>query len=142
MKYLKSIGCLILVSFLVGCGGTELAPVSGTLKINGEPAAEVEVTYHPDPNSGNSGKFARAVTNEKGEFTLVYQDGNLEKGVPVGTCLVTLRDLAAAYSSREEVPIPSRIPLKYTVAVNTPLKMEVQSGVENEHDLNVTEGEE
>ncbi len=134
----KAFGCLFLVALFVGCGGTELAPVTGTLKINGEPAGQVEITYHPDPNSGNSGKFSRAVTDEQGRFTLVYQDGNYEKGAAVGTCLVTLRDLASAYSSRDETPIPARFPSKYTVAVNTPLKMEVQSDVENEHDLDVT----
>ena len=83
-----SITLLTLVSVsLVGCGAGDpfaLAPVSGTVTIDGLPAANVVVTFTPAANDSTAivGPFSSAVTDDQGKFTLKSKQGSL--GAVVG----------------------------------------------------------
>lgn len=79
------LSCALLLLALTGCpdsGGVEtpdLVPVSGTVKLDGEPVEGVSVMF------GTSGVGESDAT---GRFELVFQGGP-EKGVPVGDYTVT-----------------------------------------------------
>jgi hypothetical protein len=66
---------LSLVAF-GGCGGggRKIVPVSGVVKVNGEPAANLVVSFQPlgGQDEENPGRGASAVTGPDGRYTLVY----------------------------------------------------------------------
>jgi hypothetical protein len=59
-----------------GCsgGGRKLVPVSGVVKVNGEPAANLVVSFQPvgGENEENPGRGSSAVTGSDGRYALVY----------------------------------------------------------------------
>ena len=61
---------------LGGCsgGGRKIVPVSGVVKVNGEPAANLVVSFQPlgGENEENPGRGSSAVTGPDGRYTLVY----------------------------------------------------------------------
>src|SRR4051812_35141310 len=63
---------LALAAALVsGCGGgREFADVGGTVTLNGQPLAEVEVVFVPDALKGNTGNNATAFTDAQGHYKL------------------------------------------------------------------------
>ena len=71
---------LFCFSALVGCsdGGGSIAPVSGTVTLDGKPLAGIRVTFYPEPAEGNSnpGPYSTAVTDGEGNFSLVDRYGN------------------------------------------------------------------
>jgi hypothetical protein len=71
------------VVLVLGCGGSKLAPVSGTVTLDGKPLAKASVTFQPnDPKQMNPGPGSTALTNENGEYTL--QQTGSSKGAVVG----------------------------------------------------------
>jgi len=90
--------------FLGGCGGNgKLAPVSGVVKLNGKPVADVEVIFQP--TSGDSvnapGPAAYGVTDANGRYTLkvVGEDRN---GASVGKSIVRFSGRASAADFSED----------------------------------------
>ena len=69
MVILRLLLCAVLVGagcVLVGCGpGSDTVPVSGIVTYQGQPLAEVEVTFFPE-----EGRPASGVTNASGRYTL------------------------------------------------------------------------
>ena len=123
---------LVLIALplcLAGCSGRpQLGQVSGRVTMDGEPLGEIEVKFMPDPAEGNSGRYSVGTTDANGYYTLTYFDESRKPGVSTGVNRIVLRDLISAYSGRDEVPIPSRIDLKYGRASTTPLSCTVQGG--------------
>ena len=73
MKFIvKLISCLTVVGF-VGCGSDlpQLAPLKGSVSLNGEPFANGSLMF--SPSSG--GRPSVAKTNDKGEFEALYSMG-------------------------------------------------------------------
>jgi hypothetical protein len=113
-----------------GCSrGPSLAPVEGTLKMNGKPLANVQVEFLPEIN----GPRSRGVTDKEGKYSLATDDQRA--GAVVGSHRVLLYDLQAfddkpppgKKKDRDVVPVrPSRVPTRYTEVDNTPLKKEVR----------------
>jgi hypothetical protein len=66
----------VVLASALGCGGSKIASVSGTVKLDGEPLANAVVTFQPlgdgkmNPGVGSIGR-----TNEKGEYRLRLIDG-------------------------------------------------------------------
>ena len=62
-----------------GCSGDgrKIVPVSGLVKVNGEPAANVVVSFQPlgGESEENPGRGSSAVTGADGRYTLIY-DGD------------------------------------------------------------------
>lgn len=82
MKTTTPLFVLSLVLLLVGCQPsthlTGLAPVSGTLTLDGIPLENAVVTLHPEPGQQESIRAASAVTGSQGKFavmTLNPKDG-------------------------------------------------------------------
>lgn len=132
-----------------GCStGPTLAEVSGTLTQNGKPLGNVEVQFLPE--SGKMGaQRSRAVTDERGHFTLVCDNG--KPGAVVGPHVVLLRDLdsfGTEYKparqredemerNRNQPPRKPRFGPQYGDVTTTPLKKEVNAGGPQVIDLNM-----
>jgi len=124
----------VLVSLVPGCGGEsadvpDLAPVSGTVTLDGEPAAGVAVFFSPrsngeDPKERTSGTGATGATDSNGKYTLKHRSGEL--GIEPGVYNVTFSKVAMPDGS----PIPEgkllgeggsreTLPKRYTVVDET-----------------------
>src|SRR5205809_5710304 len=80
--------CVLLfgLSAILGCSGEakyQHAPVSGTIKMDGKPLANVAVSFQPIGNNLNLGAGSSGRTNENGEYTLEVIGGG-GKGAVVG----------------------------------------------------------
>src|SRR5438552_19187179 len=60
-----------------GCGGTTNVPVSGVVKVDGKPYKNAIVSFQPvsGKDNPNPGRGSSALTDEKGHFTLITDDG-------------------------------------------------------------------
>lgn len=89
---------LALISIcLIGCDRRSqfgMAPVSGTVTIDGKPTADVVVIFSPVSNDTTSivGPFSSGVTDEQGKFTLKSKRGHL--GAVIGSHTVSCQHRA------------------------------------------------
>jgi hypothetical protein len=110
---------LTLVAAL-GCGtGRRIAPVSGTVTLNGQPLANATVNFQPiaPPGSIDAGVGSQAKTNDKGEFTLTTSTG--ENGAVVGKHRVMIQLLSEQVGDsdtrppRGGWPLADKVPKRY-----------------------------
>src|SRR5262245_41463518 len=84
------LGLFFLGGLLTGCGKKgwlETYPVKGTVLVDGKPAKEVSVLFHPKQEVGNRPYVPSGKTDEKGEFALSsFVEGD---GAPAGEYDVT-----------------------------------------------------
>jgi hypothetical protein len=98
--------CLLLTILgLCGCGGANVnvAPVSGTVTLDGAPLKTASVTFQPK----EGGRPSFGVTNDQGRYVLEYSLNEL--GAKVGTCTVRITtenrgDDSGGKASKELVP--------------------------------------
>jgi len=117
---------------LLGPGCSRPPPVgvvSGTVRLDGRPAAKVLVTFLPDPAKGSRGPRSAAATDAQGRYRLRCDDQR--DGAVVGWHRVVFEDLALYAAPRDEnsrrtagLP-PSRIPPVYRDPRRTPLEVDV-----------------
>ncbi len=64
----------LVLTGAVGCGGSEIVPVSGVVKLNGKPYRNAVVSFQPVGNrdSPNPGRGSAGVTDADGRYTLTY----------------------------------------------------------------------
>lgn len=111
MRHFLSIWCqlrhgvCLLGLALSGCssGNIDVAPVSGTVTLDGAPLRTASVTFQPK----DGGRPSFGVTNEQGRYVLEYSLQQL--GAKVGACTVRISteshgDGTGAKSSKELVP--------------------------------------
>ncbi|WP_165071438.1 transthyretin-like family protein [Paludisphaera rhizosphaerae] len=81
----------VLLAGLVGCGGSGQAtvyPVAGTLTVNGQPAANAMIAFHPLDRAGSPAVLSVASTGPDGAYRLTtYTAGD---GAPAGEYAVTI----------------------------------------------------
>lgn len=106
--------CLaILCLSLVGCGSDmKVAPVSGTVTLDGAPLAKASVLFQPDAG----GRPSFGVTDQNGKYTLAYSMH--EQGAEVGSCTVKISTkMQPEDSDGSDKPnnkaSPERIPSRY-----------------------------
>jgi hypothetical protein len=132
---------LVTLVFAGGCGSETLAPVSGTVTLNGKPLAGAIVSFTPmvprkgvEAPLGSSGK-----TNDQGHYSLETNAGR--KGALVAKHKVAISVVQAeagnsdARPPRGGWPMKDRIPTKYNE--NTELEFEVPSGGTDKADFNL-----
>jgi hypothetical protein len=118
--------CLLVTT--VGCG-SNMAPVSGTVMLDGKPLANATVVFEPISNEPNPGPGSIGTTNAKGEFSLQLMTGK-GQGAVVGKHKVSI----TAYEGGGEAPSSSpdavfRKPLVPTMYnAESKLTFEVPSG--------------
>jgi hypothetical protein len=126
---------LVGIVGLAGCsGGPKLGEVTGTLRLNGKPLADVMIEFNPDSATGVR---STGTTDENGRYTLLCDDSR--PGAMVGRHRVVLHDLAIyggqflgrkleqAGTKGGPTLKPSRIPSKYESTAHTPLQKEVKA---------------
>ncbi len=119
---------------LAGCGGggQELAPVSGTVTLDGKPLAGAGVLFTPQ----EGGRPAGGSTDEEGRFTLTTKTNG--DGAMLGTNRVAVSKVAFAQTpSSNGSPNPSAalrpqslIPARYGDVKTSGLVVEVTAGME------------
>jgi hypothetical protein len=94
MRRFTTAGLMLMMFVLLGCGESvapppkeDLVPVSGTVKVGGQPVEGVLVSFVPSGDT--TGQGASGVTDSAGHYALVH---NVTKkpGAPVGNYVVSL----------------------------------------------------
>lgn len=136
-----------VILLLAGCSGSSdyvpsnLAPVSGTLKVDGDPAAAVAIVFIPTDETKGTGGFA--VTDEQGRYTLQHRSGN--PGIEPGTYRVILSKMAMPdgspvppNESAADVGAEESIPPSYSSPERTILNATVPAEGSKELDFKVS----
>jgi hypothetical protein len=147
MAYIRRGGPALLTLLVVlagGCArGPALAPVEGTVRMKGQPLANVQVEFWPESNGARS----TGLTDKDGRYQLTYN--GKQTGAVVGLHRVLLYDLQVfgdnpfpmggkRNKDADVTPVKaSRFPASYADSVQTPLKKEVGASP-NVIDLEVT----
>lgn len=90
LTYRIALGLIALPLMFAGCNdGYNTVPVSGTVTLDGEPLAGVEVVYFPMPTeeTANVGPFSVGTTDAQGKYTLKTRYD--EDGAVIGEHRVT-----------------------------------------------------
>lgn len=107
LRKLAQLGCAVFLCFVLplaftGCGGKySLAPVTGTVTIDGQPLADATVTFTPIGTGADSpGSFGR--TDQEGKFRLALVSDESD-GALVGNHQVVI---AKNFESSSDVATP------------------------------------
>ncbi len=105
--------CVFLLGIGSGCERSDnygLAPISGLIKIDGQPVAKINVTFNPTSKDeeGNPGPFSFGVTDENGQYTLMTNKG--EPGAVVGPHKVAI---SGEYYEGDRLVTKEFIPKRY-----------------------------
>ncbi len=147
MKCFK-VGAPSFIPFLVllaGCSGKnfEFAEVEGKVTLNNHPLVGALVKYYPIHEGREQLPVAMGMTDDAGMYNLARQGD--KAGALVGPNRVVVawpsRDMRAVLGKDgKPAPAPSAvIPLEYTTALETPLKVEVKAGGRQNIDLPLTD---
>jgi hypothetical protein len=103
---------------LTGCGDAKMnvAPVSGTVTLDGVPLASASVTFQPK----DGGRPSFGVTNEQGRYVLEYSLDEL--GAKVGACTVRITTESSGDDSGAK-PSKERVPKRY---FREPIEVQVE----------------
>ena len=107
-----SLWCMViaLFAFTIGCGGDNVAPVSGTISLNSKPLADAYVVF--EPVEVGAAKIATGKTDADGRYSLSMKDGSA--GCLVGEHKVRLTTVPPDAMDDERSPLPKdRIPKRY-----------------------------
>ncbi len=116
----------LLLAMFAGCGqsGSQVAPVSGRVTLDGRPLASADVSFQPDgAQRASSGR-----TDADGRYQLMFKRG--QPGALVGEHTVRIS------VSRELVRNPPNIPARYDT--QSELRREVKADEENIFDFDLT----
>jgi hypothetical protein len=115
----------------LGCGSGKVAPVSGTVTLDGKALAGVTVTFSPiaEAKALEAGDSSMGKTDDKGHFTLETSKG--KRGARVGKHRVIISRLqveatADGDARRGGPPVAETLPSKFNT--ETTLTFEVPSG--------------
>jgi hypothetical protein len=125
---LLAVSFLLLAACTAGCGktGTELAPVTGRITLDGQPLGNADILFQPagskPPSSGRA--------DADGRYQLVYKRGVMGGVIGSNTVRITI--------SPDVVANPPNIPARYNT--ESELTKEVKSGP-NEFNFDLTTNE-
>ena len=121
--------CVVLLAMsFAGCGktGSDIAPVTGRITLDGKPLEKADILFQPDgskpPSSGR--------TDADGRYQLVYKRGVMGGNVGSNTVQITI--------SPDVVSNPPNIPARYNS--ESELTKEVKPG-QNEFNFDLTTNE-
>ncbi|WP_166827788.1 hypothetical protein [Thalassoroseus pseudoceratinae] len=123
---------LVFVGLLLsGCSSkpsyqeADVYPVSGSVSVNGKPAAGVIVVFHPQTDTGmTKGNKPYTTTGEDGTFQVTtYVTGD---GAPAGEYIVTL-----IWPVNPRGPSPDRLKGRYAKPEQSEIKVTIQEGENN-----------
>jgi hypothetical protein len=114
---LRHYGLMLMGAALLGCGGSvpgpkeDLIPVSGTVKLGGQPTAGIQVAFVPVGLTAGQGAFA--VTNDAGAYDLVHNATRLP-GIGPGDYVVQF----TKWVQPDGLPLPEKTAPHLVNAVN------------------------
>jgi hypothetical protein len=130
------------VSCCIGClespkGAADLGPMaaaSGIVKIDGQPAKEILVTYYPQ---GGKGAPGRGKTLDNGRYIITTASKN--DGAAVGAHVVTVQMMMTGTLPGREGTAPGsvKIPAKYESQSTSPLSVTVENGKPNDFTIEI-----
>jgi hypothetical protein len=88
-----------LLVCVVGCGGSQVVPVSGRVTLDDKPVANGTVVFQPISEEPNPGPGSHGKTDAEGKFTL-----ELTTGKKAGALLGLHKVVITAYEGEDEVP--------------------------------------
>ena len=132
IKRLLPLAVPIFVSLLLaGCGGSseDLAPVQGTVTLDGQPLADALVEFELEPGDNvyqrTSGSSSRGKTDANGRYTLKYT--HEQEGALVGKHVVRITTRSTTIDATgKEVSVPERLPPRFNL--RSELTAEVEPG--------------
>ena len=126
MLFYRSVILVVLFSFLVGCGSQKRIPtfpVSGKVLVNGKPAADLFVYFHPTPKKDDQSFIPFAQTDENGDFKLnTFKNGD---GVPAGDFLVTFEWNEKSGTFKNQFQGPDRLKGKFSKPESSTFKVTI-----------------
>jgi len=124
-----AVAASLLAGTLIGCGGgPELVEVAGVATLDGQPLANVLVTFVPETASESRTVRSMGLTDQEGKFELLAE--SQRPGAVLGKHRVLVEDLSIHSAPRSEDgtllsrPAP-RFPARYSDLQNSPLRAEV-----------------
>ncbi len=124
--------CFVVIAALViaGCSGGEfpVAPVSGTVTLNGEPLTDAYITFEPRStrDDGIAGPGSYGKTDSEGKYSLKTYEK--QEGAVVGTHRVSIKTLLAEETADGESKIIRNEILPNKYHRRSELKFEVSKG--------------
>ena len=130
-----------VLTVLAGCSSPtpDLGEVHGRVMLEGQPLANVQVTFAPEKSSMKTPlPISTGTTDHDGNYRL--KSTTATPGAAVGSHRVVIEDVAgdtpSAGNSREAqdekplavAPAAARVPQRYSTAAGTPLRHEVKLG--------------
>lgn len=129
---------VILLPPLAGCGGDpyKVAPISGTVTLNGKPLANASVTFAPVATGGTiePGPSSAGTTDADGRFTLelIGKDG---RGAVIGKHKVRISIREDADPANDDPVKVQQLPMKYNA--KTTLEFDVPADGTDKADFNL-----
>ena len=93
---------------------SDLTPVKGVVRIDGQPAPDVMVQVMPDIAKSGQGPTSQGISNASGEFVLKTVEG--KGGAAIGESVAIFVDMVEDRPAQGEVGKPPRFPATYTTA--------------------------
>jgi hypothetical protein len=121
---------LVVLAFAALCsacssGRKPVHPVRGQILVDGKPAAQAQVLFHP-VEGGDDDPHPTGQTDDQGYFNLTsYANGD---GAPEGSYLVTVTWFRVFGGDRQEVVRYNVLPPRYLSLQDSPLRVTVVKG--------------
>jgi len=120
-----------------GCGGPEVAPVTGQIKLEGEPIPGALVAFYP-LDAGPGRRVISAVTDEEGRFQLTFRRSG--DGAPPGRYAVTAVWREPQEDGDEVLRTgPNMLPARYAAPETSGLTVTISSGANDLEPFELTE---
>jgi hypothetical protein len=127
---------------LAGCGPSEdfkLAPVSGTVTLDGQPLVGAGVTFQPEGGgAGNPGPGSAAITDASGKYELQTAEAKRRAGAVVGKHTVRItgtQEQRDASDDTQRPPAKDPVPANYR---DPGVPFEVPAGGTDKADFAIT----
>lgn len=91
------------VVLIAGCAGSKVAPVSGTVTLNGKPLAHATVVFQPEGDGKDPGPGSTGTTDENGRYRLQLMTKNAA-GAQVGKHKVSITAYAGDAEGDSSAP--------------------------------------
>lgn len=121
-----------MLLFCSGCGGRELpelAPVTGVVKLDGQPLEGVVVSFYP--TEGEGGRPGTGVTDAEGRYEIMYFEG--EEGARVGPNRV---EVTMYWPDGEPTPgVKDKVPRGY--GAGSTMTFDVKPDEDNEFNIDM-----
>jgi len=111
VRQLSPIAVVVLLVFASGCGsdGPDVVPVSGTIRLGGEPLSNATVLFTPVAG----GRPSAAVTDAEGRYELIYTRDR--EGALPGEHVVSISTFRDGDPDQDQPPARERVPAQYNV---------------------------